>query len=221
MKLIISILLFSVFGHASVPGEPGCLQTEYYSGILKLYALTHPTEAAPMQKEMNFIRVQACSGAYSESSTIYYKNGSTATNYAGREDATWYWPNGATLTNYAVRADATMYYPNGATMTNYFLRTDATYYYANNRTISNYIGRKGASLYLVDGSSLNSPGFELNGVLDFVRMADYVDGVNIGGGDIHCDSSTLKSQVRHAIQLIRNTEYSKAIDALGEIERCL
>ncbi|MES2965035.1 MAG: hypothetical protein V4760_14210 [Bdellovibrionota bacterium] len=208
----------------TVPGPAGCLQTQHYTGILKLFALDKPAEAATMLREMNYIRTQACAGAYSETQTIYYKNGQTATSYAGRDDATWYWPNGQTLTSYAMRADASMYYPNGQTMTSYFLRTDASYYYANGGHLSSYIGRKGSSLYMKDGSSINNPGFEDGaGQLDFISMADYVDAMNAGGTNPPqtCDNSTMKTNVREAIRQIQAGQSTQAVTTLRLVDGCL
>lgn len=208
----------------TVPGPSGCLQLQHYTGILKLYSLDKPTEAATLLRELNYVRTQACAGAYSESQTIYYKNGQTATSYAGRDDATWYWPNGQTLTSYAMRTDATMYYPNGQTMTSYFLRTDATYYYANGGHISSYIGRKGSTLYMKDGSSINNPGFDDgSGKLDFISMADYVEAMNAGGTNppTQCDNSTMKTNLRQAIQQIQSGQSSQAVTTLRLVEGCL
>ncbi len=226
-KFYFAFLFLTVFTSGisygdAIPGPAGCLQTQHYLGILKLYSLHEPAEAAEMIREMNFVKVQACAGSYRESDTIRYRNGRTATSYAGHEDATWYWPNGRTITSYALREDASIYYPNGRTMTSYFLRPDATYYYADGRTLSSYIGRQGATLYLKDGTSVNSPGFTVNGKLDFLAMTDYVEALNTGNpSQPSCDNATMKSSIRQSIEYIRANQNNRAIELLDQVQSCL
>lgn len=222
--LIAILTLISFKIHAA--GLPGCLQAEYYLKIVDLYELTHPKDTPALRQELNYVKFQACSGAYGENDTIKYKNGNRATSYAGDPNATWYWPNGNRLTSYALDPNATMYYPNGNRMTSYFLDANATYYYGNGSRITSYAGSKGATIYISSGSSsTSSPGFvDSSGKLDFMRFADYIVILNNGvtpPNPSSCSIPQIKADVQQAKAFIKNGQDARALEVLDRVEGCL
>lgn len=227
MKLISALITFSLMTLSSVSfaqtAQPGCLQAQYYLKILELYELTNPTEVPALRTQLQYVKFQACSGAFRESDSVYYQNGEIATSYAGRENATWYWPNGKIMTSYALRPNASFYYPNGKIMTSYFLTKTASYYYANGKILSSYIGQPQAAFYLVSGQSARSPGFDNNGHLDLIAMIDYVVGINGGWSNppTTCSLTQIKAGVQQAKAFVQSGQNQRAISVLTQVESCL
>jgi len=69
--------------------------------------------------------------------SVYYSNGNTLTNSAGRAGASWYYPDGRTLTSNVAVPGASYYHSNGNTFSSNTGVSGASWYYSNGNTITN------------------------------------------------------------------------------------
>ena len=135
---------------------PGCADLLSVRAVVKFTVQSEDDEAATDIAESVRAAYRAlCSFTTPQKgATIYYPNGSRATDYARTEGATWWYPNGTRITDYAGKKGATWWYSNGSRVTDYMQSEGATWWYPNGNRVTDYYGKKGATWWYPNGSRI-------------------------------------------------------------------